>query len=42
MGNSVVLTVGSEGTTLVFKKHGEIVDSLPLDLTPGETTMIRR
>jgi len=41
-GRSVVLTVGAGATTLTFSRGGELVDSMPLDLVPGETILLRR
>ena len=41
-GKSVVLTVGADAATLVFHKGHELVDSIPLDLVPGDTVRIER
>ena len=41
-GRSGVLSVGGRMRSAVLLKNGEVVAEVPVTLTPGETTVIRR
>ena len=41
-GRSGVLAVGGRMRKLLLLKDGEVIDEIPVTLTPGQTTVIRR